>query len=734
MKKRLFIWPTILLLLLLCFVETTENNAFADSSIDALEDVIRGLQSAPDNLGLKDKNGNVLFVPGDFSGYSGNPTNKALLLNSSASTTGDLRAIRMTGYKNETAAMWSNVANNNYIDLGQNQTLSMWLYFGKARVTPADGMAFVMQNSDAGIKAFSNKNGSIAGGETLGTWAVDNDRDVSSNVDLAKTAIQNSWALEFDTHVNNSATPGAADYFDSGSNITGQHIAYGEPGNFLTYNRQGTKPSYFMGTYLSGGYYYSMAHGETQNTNFTNGQWHHLTLHWYATPGDQHITYSFDDKNPDGSKGTDPKSATVPVDTSLFGTVPNNKLRWGFTATTGDYYEPNLVAFESIPSLVEGDITSRIDDLTQDKTVETNGTVNSGDKLGVNYLLKYQSGNEDWSNIQAKLILPSYVTYPTTGNVGTITYSDGTIENIPASSLSGNTLTYTLSKSLSSSLNSATITINGVANGVSASTKVPSVRSHFTSDDLIKDVDTVPFVINKAKPINLSLDQTQITVKNDEAANVTGQVTYTDGSTVTNSKVNVYGILNGTKLTTVSLGSSGTDGKLNYSVPYSQLTQEKNTLQIYVKDSDGNVSNTGTVIISKQGTLSLNVGNYSFKTINTGFANGLIPRTGAWNVSVSDARAQGSQWKLTATNDGLYQNSLKFAGNLIFRKSDNTEQDFSATTPVQIAQGAKTTSGIQVTQISDNWNSATGILLKSTGKSVKGAYTGKVNWILNDSV
>jgi hypothetical protein len=53
-------------------------------------------------------------------------------------------------------------------------------------------------NPFGGINAISRFNGKPAPGETLGVWGADFDNS-SSNPRISETAIQNSFAIEFDT-------------------------------------------------------------------------------------------------------------------------------------------------------------------------------------------------------------------------------------------------------------------------------------------------------------------------------------------------------------------------------------------------------------------------------------------------------------------------------------------------------------------------------------------------------
>ena len=723
-------------------------NVKAASAASALAEQNAGLSTAPDNLGLD----STLFTKGDFSDYKtssgGTVNNLASLMSATGSPFGDLRAIRMTYNTNQAAAIWSNVGGGNYIDITKKQTLSMWLYFGPKTHTSTgdfgDGMAFVLQNSSLGVKDFSHKGTTLGAGETLGVWGLDNDNSVDSPKTIADTAIQDSWALEFDTTANTAGDPGGADGFDQG--ISGQHIAYGYPHDPTTYIRGGTPPKTGLFGSTSGGYYYTQHHTGTVPVMLHDGQWHHLTISW--DPTTSQATYSFNDKNPDGSKGTNPITETTdPIKPTEFGVVPDNHLRWGFTATTGDSYEANLIAFESIPSSVEGDATATIKDETQNKDVKDGDSVNSNDQLAINYNLTYDSGRDSWDNIVADLNLPSGVTYTadSNGNIGKITYSDGSTKDIKSSFLSGTSVNgYPVDKSLSSTgPTSATITINGVAKAVSSDTTVASTRSKIDSDTLIKDVDSPSFTIKKSKPINLSLDKSNVSVSPDKDVGITGTVSYTDGTAVTNSAVSVYAKLKDndtgmeTTLDTFPLSSDDASGKLNFSIPADKLTGTTNDLEVYVMDKDGNKSTTSTEVISKTGALSLTVNKgYNFSNVNQVTASHLITRSGNWDITVNDGRqvSQDNVWHLSADTDGLKSGDTPFNGEMVYKDNNGDEQSLMGDNLVDIANGVKTQDGEQTTSVSKAWNSGTGIFLRSNGLMTAGKYTGEINWTLSDTL
>lgn len=742
MQKQNYGYLIIILFSILTFF-ISPLEVLADSGT-AYDEARAGAGSAPDNLGLD----SGMFTKADFSQYGGG-FNSANLVDENAKSKaaggGDSRAILMTSQPSQVGAIWSNLEGGNYVDITKKQTMSMWMYFGPKKHTDGkdfgDGMAFVLQKSSDGANAIAHDGSSIGTGESLGAWGVDDNFDTSTTAGIAATAIQNSWAMEFDTHTNNDSTPGAAAYFDSA--VSGQHIAYAYPGDPDTYVKK-TKNGLFP--FTSDKYYYGMNHQGTKQVDLHDGTWHHLTVTW--DPVKFQATCVFNDKNPDGSIGTNPVEIDVPsVKAAEFGGYDNlsdHKLRWGFTATTGSAYEANLIAFESIPSSVEGDATPSITDTTQQKEVTSNGTVNSNDQLAIKYNLKYDSGRDKWSNINAQLVLPENVTYQT-GNssdvIGSVDYGDGQdSEPIYASELTGtNTLDHVLKRNLDSSDRGgptmATITINGVANNVTTNTDVASVRSTIDSDTLIKDVDMLPFTILKSKPINLVLDKNNISVNPNKSAPITGTVSYVDGTAVKNSDMTVHTNLNGTDLDNFKMSDDDASGNLNFEIPADKLTEDTNILKVYVTDPNGNKTTTSTVKISKRGALALKVDEYSFGSINQVASSILIPRKGDWKIVVDDSREKDSNpWYLSAGTDGLYDSGTKFNGNVIYKNANGIEKILNDSSNTMIASGSKTQDGEQVTNVSQMWNDSEGLLLRSNGSNASGNYSGEMSWVLSDTI
>ncbi|KRK79073.1 hypothetical protein FD03_GL001436 [Companilactobacillus nodensis DSM 19682 = JCM 14932 = NBRC 107160] len=584
--------------------------------------------NAPAGLSLEQVDDGY-FTVGDFGA-----TNSATV-NPSDVSKGEISRpdeVRLTNDNNQLSSIWSNVDNGNYLDITHKQKMSMWLYFGN-KGSSGDGMALVLQNG--GIDAISRKNdGTPSPGETLGVWASDSNGAQSSRDELAKTAIQNSWALEFDTFKNVTKTPVLASGFDVDlnglSSYSDEHIAWNYPAEGSTYNQYGSGPN---------GYYYSMNHEDareklhltTNNYKVNSGQaiWHHLTVEYTppVTKGSNLATlkYTFNDKNPDGSQGSnipdEEFSKTVQLDLSKFHLNGNTKLRYGFTGSTGTVFAENMAVFETMPSLVEAESNVVVNDATQGNREIADGgkNVHDGDKMNFNYNVTYDSGEKDLADIKATISLPGHMTYASSGQVGTVSYADGSkSEPIDASEIKDGVLTHTLARSLNNGLNTAQIQLNGVAkidqsNGADVSTKVASTHTDITGNLYSDDVYTPSFTIDPVTThLTLSAINPTISVYPGDKFFLNGQYSYDDGTAVDNTKMHYYVNVDGTH--DYSFGDTDSfdgyfsiygqhkddNGNLVSNFPQDDFSKGKHTITVYAMDDNYIVSKPVTYTVDVQ--------------------------------------------------------------------------------------------------------------------------------------
>lgn len=429
--------------------------------------------------------------------------NKVLVLAHGTNTNSNDNTTGLNSVKNKTGsygAAWSNL-DTAYFMAGKPQTISAWMSFGTGaddETINGQGMTLVLQNNTDGSTEMG------AGQEGLGAYGYDKSTSrilgtsLATPAAVAKTAIQNSIALEFDTQrqdfssgiyppvmysmdaiysyystngfdaKNNgvSAPSGFPDNTALGAGGPFGHIALTYPSNPDTYYPTNTlygdtevssSPSY---PFKQG---YSMFHIHRKEAYLTNDKdskgnkmvWHHVTFKWMPSTDlkTATISYSFNDKDPDGSiNNLDNRiDDNITVNMSQLGNITSDsKIYWGFTGAnnnTNSNVASKMVSVESIPDLVNASIDTTVTDTTKNKVMfddpdggtgdTTDRKVASGDKMQLDYKLTYEDGREDWKNIASKITLPKNITYDTAdGNIGTIKYENGDTETIPSSAIS----------------------------------------------------------------------------------------------------------------------------------------------------------------------------------------------------------------------------------------------------------------------------------------------------------
>lgn len=508
---------------------------FEQQMVVQAEDISVPKASAPQGIAV-----GSYFKRGTTTGNSANvvDTNK-----------GDQQAVLLTTGPKQLGTIWTkDIAKMN---MGEDQTASMWMYFGSG-YSKGDGMAFVIQNGDYNASAIDNSDKATpvaAKGETLGVWGLDANNQYKSSKELAATAIQDSWALEFDTFDNRlpdgRQAPDSdqnwnsyflnpvshANQFDLNMPSGYPHIASNYPGDPNTYKIV-TKNLNWSVTQHHGGSlwgwdtseprsatynYATMVHQQPITNDFLllwnrDGKWKHLTLDWRAPSAgstEGQMTYTFNDKDPDtGEKIAEAPSRTVPIDISKLRLGADKRVRWGFTGSTGALYENNLVVFEKVPGLVDVDAKAQLVDKSQANKVidDPKARVYTGDRMVLKYHLNYKSGRDSWQKIQSKLHLPAGIAF----NSATVTYDDGKLAadkgtetfGINPDDISGQSVSGILARSLSKNTTvgetaGATITFTGYATSKIATASSPeeiaSQTSSFEGTNAITQATTSAF-------------------------------------------------------------------------------------------------------------------------------------------------------------------------------------------------------------------------------------------------
>lgn len=764
-KKLLVLYVGFILLGLFLILNFSTNTTYAAVATQVTLDKV--LSNTVDNKGVDRTlpkgltNINELF---NVPAITNNDTEVMPANTGDNKGSADVTVLTQLGQTNKVGAIWSkrtqsDTSKQNYINVDKRQTMSMWMYFGGVDsfggTDTGDGMALVLQNvSDS---AFTN-GGDVANipGEALGVWGtVVSPIDVVTSA-LAKTAIQKSWAMEFDTYPNSGTYDSNFDKNVSGFN----HIASNYPARESTYGI-GTE-----GAYMNHDNLITSIPTATRTSNFlTDDHWHHVTLTWTPAPSgstDATMTLNYDDKNMDGT----PKLTTagkvntkvMKVDTTAFDLNGSNKLYWGFTGSTGLSSENNLIIFESIPSLVEADATTSIIDETSGNREITDATtdnpnanvVHQGDKVSVNYNLNYLSGSKPWENIDATINLPDKIDYSS----ALITYTDDagktSTETIGEfSGMTNNQIEHKLGQSLyKTGITSANVKFEGTVNAGTTTTEtdVPAAHASLYGSDLQKDVMTKAFVIKQPNKITLTKTGSDVTTSFNKEVLLNGKVSYSDKTkTVDPSKLTVVASVNGqvakTSMNSI-LASNSTD---TFALPvssqlFSNLHEGANTVTIYVyNNEDYNVSDTITYTVTISGTVSLSASNSNFKTVQSFGDNSIIPRGSDWSINVTDSRQKGAGWKLFASATPLVNEdketwtNSKDGQSLIFIDGSGNTNNL-VNNEAEISGAVKSQTSAQDYDIDSQWSTSDGILLKRGSYESAGIYTSTITWNLQDSI
>lgn len=623
-------------------------------------------------------------------------------------------------------SVWSKTSADNTFDLTKRQTLDMWVYFGKRSSGAGDGLTFVLQNDPAGPQAFAKTaTGALAGGETLGTWGAPAVNDTPALT--AQRGIQNSWALSFDAYLNANQTD-FTDQFDRHLGLTSgerfQHIMANYPGSATAYGADGSLDHQNLAL---------LKDHFTDSTQqyFNNGTWRHLRLRWEPTA--KTMTYTFDDAlfdddlKPDGAPSGKGFSKTVPVDVTQFHLAPGqHTVRWGFTGTTQQGLANQIVIFETMPSIVEQNSQVEVRDMTQDRLIQSNDSVVGGDELRVRYTLDFLSGAQSWENISGALTLPNSMAYTT----AKITYPD---TGLPAERINLNNMSYfQIKQKIGQALNHAVpkAILDFTGNPAGTNVTVIPETSRFTGTQSIATVTTPQFYIRNGRPLTIHATTTTVTADRGTPAILKGTLAYQDHSPVDNTRVTLFAKINGATTSLQAMVSAGSQvsGQYNLAIPADRLQPGANQVQVYALDRDGNRTSTIDYTVNVTGFMTLQVApEMYFQQGTISPIPQLLRRQAGWSVRLTDTLAMGAHWAVQATATKLYQNEVPLYGDVIYVDGDR-QRHVLTDQLVTVASGTKQTVGTTTTEITNQWQPDTGLLLLTTGPNHLGAYTGTIHW------
>jgi len=693
------------------------------------------------------------------------------------------------GTTNQKGAIWSTEINK--MDLTQDFTASMYLYFGNQGNNAADGMAFVMHNDPRGINALGNF------GSGLGVWA---SQDHGGPYD----GIQNSLAVEFDTFVNDSMFDG---HFDIDV-ASGNHVAWNYPG------MQDTYIDFWIPLFE---WTRKMTHVNVQYPGtLSNDKWRRFEVKWDAAK--QILSYQLEGLS----------KISIPINVqNIFHT---NQVYWGFTGSTGSKWEINRVTFDSVPGLVNAEVKETI--TRQDGSVVENGApVYKGEELTYTIHAKYLSGKQDWKDIILKTVLNDNVTYIPNSMTGTL--PNGNTGVLDDSWWSGQSLALNM-PDMNTSMNDVTVSFKAKANklptAASVSEKADFVGSnHIASTapaDYVIQPNQVPEVIIKeAGPIHIaagkdyevkgtwkdtddstntlyfSLDgtllksevldnggspepvewsylvskdqlklgenhfQVKATDGDGASSNLAGlkiivesppAITLTDagkeipidfgaGYTIRGSwkdsdsdSVDLYYVLdNNTPVNFAPAApnsvNKGEEVNFQYNIPAGQLSLGTHQVAVYAVDDTGRKSNIEKLTVNVTGTLTFtNVADsVSFENAKISSRPFFSKRNNDWEIQVKDTRGKGSAWHVTATLTEDFSDSkgnyLKDA--LMFIDENGNETVMEPGVPIHVYEHV---TGDQQ-EVSINWPTNQGMLFKINPFFHTGDYKGTMNWNLVDA-
>ncbi|MFC6290320.1 L-type lectin-domain containing protein [Levilactobacillus angrenensis] len=629
----------------------------------------------------------------------------------------------------QAGAIWSKTGlarMNNQFDLSQDTQISMWLYFGNKGRNAAEGMAFVLQNSTDGIWAIAG------GGQALGVWG--NDRGGHGRNVVAQTAIDHSWALEFDTHVNNSGAVGQADAFDMDANVQGgMHIGSGYPGLQETYTEMGGE----------GSHYSSLNHTQPKPvTNFADAQWHHLSLSWNATK--KQMTYRYNDRDAQTNtvrSGMDIVQDTINIDPKKLGaTADRPNVYWGVTGSTSARRSENgLVMIDSSDTLGQITAHATLENTTTHHALTAGSRVAMGDQLTYRYTFDYDAAtsHQDIQPLTMDLPLPQ----PLKVTGGGVSYNGGPItEPFSATELQAGTIHKDWKQGLDATHHQAVVTITGTVPPVSHNVPILAVNARFYGPNYQTQLP-LPSVQIQAdvapKLTNLGVTTQQL--GHHEDARLRVRLTNQDQPFAVDELANyqIRGYLNGQALPAAELSTTWTAGQLvgtaDLMLPATRLKTGDNQLMLQAQDKTNAAVKSNPVTI----TLKRDPGTLHFAEVSdqadfvttqlTGSAQ-RIHRQPGWQLSVADERGTGHGWKLVVRQGQDFQTATgqPLSGQLLWGDQPINEID------TQIAKHT-TQSDADVVSVSGHWQADKGPLLAIHSDTLAGQYHGTLEWRLQDT-
>lgn len=631
---------------------------------------------------------------------------------------------------NQVGAIWSHVGtgrHRNQFDLTREMEMGFWFYFGDRGANAGEGMAFVVHNSPQRDQALGNA------GQALGVWGTVPNVTVPSDKKglekkIAQTAIQNSWALELDTHVNADIT-NLNGYFDF-AQATEQkpHIAYASPAD----------PSYYLWRFEQPNIGYGMRHYHANPiVHGADGTWHHFSIFWH--PKSRYLEYYYDDVDPVTNQRRDwfnSDTFQVKPEDITVGMADPTQAFWGITGATGPTNSANnLVMIDHSSSLGKVASTVHLDNGTTHREIASGDTVAARDQLTYRYEFDYQPARDD------QVLAPLTMTMPVPAGLdvdgGRIVYDDQTSEVIDRPQKGP--LKVTWSKGLTKQRHRATVTVTGRALPAKQTVTRPAATASFYGDNYQTSLTAPAYQVTGGLYLRLTnLGSEVYVLKRHETATVNVRLRNGD-LPLSPAELETYPLeinLNGQVRPLADFaGQMTTAGEYQLKVPAELLNEGDNVLKLQAKGHQ-QLSNTLTVsLVRSPGTLGFEVvpQRVAFASHALTGQRLLLGRHQDWRLAVRDERGAKQHWKLQVALTAAFKTTTdrELRGQPLFAQTKDQHQSVDAAGTTVIDKVSQTDN--ELTWLDQKWTAETGILLDVAGDAVAGDYQGTLQWTLENA-
>lgn len=626
---------------------------------------------------------------------------------------------------NRVGAIWSRMGTGeqrNQFNLNGEMKMGFWLYFGDKGANAGEGMAFVVQNAPSKDQTLG------LSGQSLGVWGkVSKGND--NTADIAKTAIQKSWALELDTHVNADVHE-LLGYFD-GAQATrnNPHIAYASPADPNYYNR--------IPEAGSGGNYTLQHYHANPITHGADGNWHHLTMMWH--PARQYLEYYYDDVDPvtnEQREQFNSDSFHVKRDDITAGERDLTKVFWGITGSTGPTNTSNnLVMIDHSSSLGKVTTAAHLDNDTQKQEVRTGDTVAAGDQLTYRYEFDYEPTEDEQALAPLTMTMP--VPEGLAVSQGRVAYDDHTEDRID--SPQNGSIRMTWSKSLTKQRHHATVTLTGRALPAKQTTTRPAVTAEFYGDNYQTSLKAPDYRVAGGLYLQLKNlgDDVQV-LKRHETATVKLRLQNGD-LPLDAAEAQRYPLqvkLNGVNHALTEFNGQLTGDTYQLQIPGKALLEGENTLALQATDGEKFSNVVSISLVQSPGTLSFErvPREVAFKSGTLTGQRLQLERGHDWQLAVRDERGPQKHWRLEVALAKTFTTATdrELRGQPIVIKAGTMEQPVNPEGTTVIDKQSQSDS--EVTWLEDELKKEKmDILLAVAADALRGDYQGTLQWTLTNA-